>query len=106
MKIKFILFVFISIWLALLVRIYFLAVESNTYYEKLSINNTIKKEEIAPIRGEIVDTKNRPIAINKLGFKIQLKPHLRYKHNIHIFNALVQKQFLNFHVGLIVQKQK
>ena len=90
MKIKFILFVFISIWLALLVRIYFLAVESNTYYEKLSINNTIKKEEIAPIRGEIVDTKNRPIAINKLGFKIQLKPHLRYKHNIHIFNEEVR----------------
>lgn len=90
MKIKFILFVFISIWLALLVRIFFLAVESNTYYAKLSINNTIKKEKIAPIRGEIVDTKNRPIAINKLGFKIQLKPHLRHKHNIHIFNEEVR----------------
>ena len=72
MKIKFILFIFISIWLALIVRVFFLAVESNTYYEKLSINNTIKKEEIAPVRGEIVDIKNRPIAVNKLGFKIQL----------------------------------
>lgn len=86
MKIKFILFVFISIWLALTVRVFFLAVESNSYYEKLSINNTIKKEEIAPVRGEIVDIKNNPIAVNKLGFKIQLKPHLRFKKNLHIFH--------------------
>jgi penicillin-binding protein 2 len=85
-KVKFILFIFISIWLALLVRVFFLAVESNTYYEKLSYNNTIKKEKIAPVRGEIVDRKNKPIAINKLGFKIQLKPHLMSKKNIHIFN--------------------
>ena len=86
MKIKFILFVFISIWMALIVRVFFLAVESNTYYEKLSLNNTIKKEKIAPVRGEIVDIKNRPIAVNKLGFKIQLKPHLRFKKNLHIFH--------------------
>lgn len=86
MKIKFILFIFISIWMALIVRVFSLAVESNTHYTKLSISNTIKKENIAPVRGEIVDIKNRPIAINKLGFKIQLKPHLLYKKNIHIFN--------------------
>lgn len=86
MKIKFILFVFASMWMALIVRVFSLSVESNSYYEKLSLNNTIKKEKIAPVRGEIVDTKNRPIAVNKLGFKIQLKPHLRFKKNIHIFN--------------------
>ena len=86
MKIKFILFIFISMWLALVVRVFFLAVESNSYYEKLSLNNTIKKEKIAPVRGEIVDIKNRPIAVNKLGFKIQLKPHLRFKKNLHIFH--------------------
>ena len=85
MKIKFIIFIFVSIWLTLIVRLFFLAVESNSYYEKLSINNTIKKEKIAPVRGEIVDIKNRPIAVNKLGFKIQLKPHLRLEKNIHIF---------------------
>lgn len=89
MKIKLILFIFISIWLALIVRVFFLAVKSNTHYEKLSVNNTIKKEKIAPVRGQILDNKNRPIAINKLGFKIQLKPHLLYKRNIHIFNEEV-----------------
>ena len=87
MKIKFILFIFISTWLALIVRVFFLAVESNTYYEKLSNSNTIRKEKIAPVRGEIVDVKNRPIAINKLGFKIQLRPHLSSKKNLDVFNS-------------------
>ncbi len=87
MKIKFILFMFIATWLALLVRVFLLSVESNTYYEKLSYNNTIKIEQIAPVRGEIVDINNRPIAINELGFKIQLAPHLGLKKNLHIFEA-------------------
>ncbi len=87
MKIKFILFIFISIWLALIVRVFVLAVNSNDYYEKLSLKNTIKKEKISPVRGEIVDVKNKPIAVNKLGFKIQMKPHLLYKKNLPIFEA-------------------
>ena len=81
MKIKFIILLFASIWMALIVRVFLLAVESNDYYKTLSQNNTIKHEKIAPIRGEIVDIKNRPIAINKLGFKIELAPHLLLKKN-------------------------
>jgi len=81
MKIKFILLVFISIWLALIVRVFFLSIESNTLYTKLSQNNTIKYENIAPVRGEIVDRNGRPIAINQLGFKVQLAPHLSLKKN-------------------------
>ena len=91
MKIKFILVVFTVLWLALITRVFFLAIESNTYYEKLSLNNTIKIEKIAPVRGEIEDVKHRPIAINKLGFKIQLKPHLTQKKNIKIFNEEIAK---------------
>ena len=86
MRIKIILAIFISIWLALIVRVFFLAVESNSYYKKLSKNNTIKIENISPVRGEIVDRNNKPVAINKLGFKIQLKPHMSSKKNIKIFN--------------------
>jgi len=86
MKIKFILFIFFSTWLALLTRVFSLAIESNTYYVKKSHNNTIKTEQIAPVRAEIVDLNNMPIAINKLGFKIQLAPHLRLKKNIVKFN--------------------
>ncbi len=91
MKIKFILVVFTMMWLALITRVFFLAIESNTYYEKLSLNNTIKIEKIAPVRGEIEDVKHRPIAINKLGFKIQLRPHLARKKNIKIFNEEISK---------------
>jgi len=89
MKIKFILFLFTSIWLALIVRVFFLAIESNHYYEKLSLQNTIKHEKIAPVRGEILDVKNRPIAINKLGFKIQMAPHLLSKKNKEQFKSCV-----------------
>nr|WP_321265613.1 penicillin-binding protein 2 [uncultured Sulfurimonas sp.] len=90
MKIKFIIALFIVTWLTLIVRVFFLAVESNTYYERLSISNTIKSEQIAPVRGEIVDRNNKPIAINKLGFKIQLRPHLRLKKNIEKFDEEIE----------------
>lgn len=76
MKVKFIIFIFSITWLALLTRVFFLSVESNSHYSKLSQNNTIKLEKIVPVRGEILDNHNRPVAINKLGFKIQLAPHL------------------------------
>ncbi len=91
MKIKFILFIFASLWLALLVRVFFLSVQSNSYYEKLSYNNTIKIEQIPPVRGEIVDINNRPIAINELGFKIQLAPHLGLEKNSEVFEDELNK---------------
>lgn len=86
MKVKFIVFIFVSIWLALIVRVFFLAVEENSYYSKLSNQNTIKNEKIAPVRGTIVDRHNRPLAINKLGFKIGLAPHMRSKKNRDTFD--------------------
>ncbi len=109
MKIKFILFVFSTIWITLIVRVFFLAVESNSYYDKLSLNNTIKTEKIAPVRGEIVDRKNNPIAINKLGFKIRLKPHLLLKKNIAVFNEevdLLLKYFPNLNREKIIKNYK
>ncbi len=96
MKVRFILFVFIATWLALLVRVFMLSVESNTYYEKLSYDNTIKTEQIPPVRGEILDTNNKPVAINELGFKIQLAPHLTLKKNQYIFD-----EEINTLIGLL-----
>ncbi len=74
---------FAIVWLSLLIRVFYLSVQSNTYYETLSSHNTIKTEMIAPVRGEIHDRDGRPIAINKLGFSIKLRPHLKKtgKHN-------------------------
>ena len=90
MKIKFIIFVFLAVWLGLLTRVFFLSVESNSHYSRLSHNNTIKEEKIAPVRGEIVDRNNKPIAVNQLGFKIELAPHLSRKKSRHILNEEIQ----------------
>jgi len=109
MKIKFIIFVFISIWLALIVRVFFLAIKSNSYYSRLSLQNTIKHEQIAPVRGEIVDVKNRPIAINKLGFKIELAPHLLLKKHKNEFNeeiAVLLKAFPVLNKEKIIKNYK
>jgi penicillin-binding protein 2 len=81
MKVKFIISVFILLWITLIARVFILSIESHSHYEKLSQSNTTKTEKIAPVRGEISDNKNRPIAINRLGFKIQLVPHLTLKKN-------------------------
>ncbi len=109
MKIKFILFVFASIWLTLIIRVFYLAVESNSYYDKLSFNNTVKTEKISPVRGEIVDRNNKPIAINKLGFKIKLRPHLTSKKNIGVFNEeidLILKYFPDLDRDKMVKNYK
>lgn len=63
-------------WLALIVRVFYLAINHNAYYEELSDRNTIKSDLTASVRGEIIDRNNNPVAINKLGFKVELAPHL------------------------------
>ncbi len=79
MKAKLVVTIFAIIWLSLLVRIFYLSVHSNAYYSDLSSQNTIKTELITPIRGNIFDCNNDPVAINKLGFKVVLRPHLNTK---------------------------
>lgn len=76
MKFKIILTLFALIWISLIVRVYHLAVQSNDHYETLAQNNSIKTEYSSPVRGEILDRNLDPIAINELGFKIALAPHL------------------------------
>lgn len=109
MKIKFIIFLFISIWLALIVRVFFLAIQSNSYYLRLSLQNTIKHEQIAPVRGEIVDVKNRPIAINKLGFKIEIAPRLllkKYKNEFIDEVAFLKKALPSLNKEKIIKNYK
>jgi penicillin-binding protein 2 len=78
MKFKIILTLFTLIWISLIVRVYHLAVQSNDHYETLAQNNSIKTEYSSPVRGEILDRNLEPIAINELGFKISLAPHLMH----------------------------
>ena len=93
MRTRLLITLFSIVWLSLLIRVFYLSIQSNTYYETLSSHNTIKTELIAPIRGEIHDRNEQPIAINRLGFSIKLQPHL--KHNKH-------SDELNETIGLLV----
>jgi len=76
MRTRILLAFFLIVWIGLLVRVFHLSIQFNEYYETLSENNSIKTELSAPVRGEILDRNLEPIAINELGFKISLAPHL------------------------------
>ncbi len=76
MRTRILLIFFSLVWISLLIRVFYISIQSNEYYEELSERNTIKTELIAPVRGEIIDANNEPIAINRLGFKISIRPHL------------------------------
>lgn len=64
-------------WILLLGRLYYLSVVSNEEYANIAKQNAIKTQDIPPTRGQILDSKNRPIAINLLGYSISLAPHLK-----------------------------
>jgi len=76
MRIRLLLFVFTSFWLVLLVRIYYISIKSNTYYEEIAKQNAIKVEDLAPLRGSILDINGKPLSVNRLGFSIGIKPQL------------------------------
>ncbi|ASM35681.1 penicillin-binding protein 2 [Campylobacter sputorum subsp. bubulus] len=69
-------------WIILLTRIYYLSIKSNKYYEEIAEQNAVKTELIAPVRGNIYDIKGRPLAVNRLGFSISIKPHISNKEEI------------------------
>ena len=77
MRFKIVFFLFVTVWLLLLSRVYYLSIKSNAYYEALAKQNMIRTEYIIPIRGEIYDVNGVPLAVNKVGFKIKLAPHLK-----------------------------
>ena len=75
-----ILIVFILLFFIMIIyRIYSISIKSNTYYEELAKQNMLKKQILNPVRGIIYDRNGVPLAINNLGFKVLLKPHLSYK---------------------------
>jgi len=80
-RIKITLAIFISVWIALLVRVYYISIKSNAYYEEIAKQNAVKVEELAPLRGVILDRKLKPLSVNRLGFSIGLKPRLSLKSN-------------------------
>lgn len=86
MRIRFLLSLFVLFWIILLVRIYYISIKSNTYYDEIAKQNAVKIEYLAPLRGSIKDIKNRPMSVNRLGFSIGIKPHLSYKSTLPILD--------------------
>ncbi len=81
MRIKIILGFFFFVWFALLVRVYYISIKSNAYYEEIAKQNAIKVDELAPLRGVILDRNMKPLSVNRLGFSIGIKPRLSLKSN-------------------------
>lgn len=79
MRLKIFFSLFALSWLLLLVRIYYISIQSNAYYDEMAKRNALKVDQIAPLRGTIMDSTNQPLAVNKLGFYIAIAPHLRGK---------------------------
>jgi penicillin-binding protein 2 len=73
---------FIAVWLVLIVRIYYLSIKSNVYYDEIAKRNALRTEYLAPIRGLIYDRNDKPLAVNQLGFAIGIKPHLGSKNSL------------------------
>ncbi len=76
MKIKIALGLFLLVWITLLARVYYISIKSNTYYEELAKQNAIRNEELAPLRGSILDINGKPLSVNKIGFSIGIAPDL------------------------------
>ena len=99
MKIKIALGIFLTIWIVLLARVYYISIKSNIYYEGLAKQNALKTEDLAPLRGSIYDRRGEPLAVNKLGFSISIKPGLSTKKNrkkLEIELRFLNSQFPDF----------
>jgi penicillin-binding protein 2 len=77
----------------LISRIYQVSIKSNYYYENLSKNNSEDTYHIKPVRGEILDRKNKLLAVNKIGFSIKIEPHLKSnsKELIQVIDSIVKE---------------
>jgi len=80
-RIKIVIAIFLAVWTALLVRVYYISIKSNAYYEEIAKQNAVKVDELAPLRGVILDRNLNPLSVNRLGFSIGIKPRMSLKNN-------------------------
>ena len=95
MRIKFLLVSFFIVWMILISRVYMISVNENAYYMQKADRNTIKAEPLKPVRGIIYDRNGTPVAVNRLGFKILITPHLSYKSKQKKLEKIVQDIVIN-----------
>lgn len=109
MRLKLIFGFIFMITTLLLARVYYLSIHSNKYYEKLSIKNSIKRFYTTSSRGSILDRNGKYLAVNKVGFSINVKPHLRSRekfHHVENVARLIVKYFPQFKYEKLLKKYK
>ena len=109
MRLKFIIGFIIAISILLLGRVYFISIQSHDHYEELSKENYIKKFYTVAARGSIKDRNGKYLAVNKVGFAITLKPHLRSKkkfENVKNVAKLIVKYFPEFKYEKLLKRYK
>jgi len=80
----------IAIGILILGRVFSLSVGSNEYYAELSNNNYLKKEYTPAPRGAILDRNGEFLAVNKIGFRIAVKPHMQHSKKIEELHAILR----------------
>lgn len=101
--------IILAIAFTLLSRVYFLSIKSNTYYDELSKNNYIKRMYKVPVRGIIEDRNGEPLALNKIGFSISIKPHLRslkYQEKLESIVDVIVKYFPQYDKNKLLKEYK
>ena len=86
MRMRIVFSVIALFWIILLGRIYHLSINSNTYYNEIAEQNAIKTIYIPPVRGIIFDAHDKPMAGNRLGFSVSIRPHLSANKKVKILD--------------------
>ena len=68
---------FLFVWLIIALRLWVVTSINHEYYDKYAQKNATKVDVLVPIRGQILDRNNEPLAINELGFAIAITPRLK-----------------------------
>jgi penicillin-binding protein 2 len=109
MRLKFIIYFVVIVSFLLLIRVYNLSIKSNDYYEQLSLKNYIKTQYKTASRASILDRNGKYLAINKIGFSITIKPHMRkskYISELKDAINLINKYFPQYTTTQLFKKYK
>jgi len=105
-RFKIVIFIFSIVWIILAIRLYHISIKSNFYYERLAKENIERKTYLKPVRGEILDTNGRYLAVNRIGFSISIAPHLNRKKRLDEVIAFLKSYFPDLNATAIKRVYK
>ncbi len=109
MRLKVVIVFVLMVIVLLLGRVYYLTISLNEHFEELSKDNYIKKFYNVASRGAIKDRNGEYLAVNKVGFSINIKPHLRGVKEFETVEnvvTLIVKYFPQFNYDKLLKKYK